>query len=214
MRIIWILYLSFFLLIFAGLTIQVPVRTIVDADYESDKSFPLRSASDSPAQGSPKQKKVKKRARGQPPMSREEKLRIDRERKRKAYRMNTEHYKELHHKAYIKRKNDPEKRAHDSVRRKIYKQQNRLRIAEDQRMYYYRRKAKIEEKQRQEEEKSTTLQKDAKKDVADFHHNTRVALKYPRTSPNTQTQHRPVVARLKLSEKTIESFYGTGSPPS
>ncbi|PWN38575.1 uncharacterized protein FA14DRAFT_177838 [Meira miltonrushii] len=137
------LFLS--LVCLSTLTFPIPVRIIVDADYESDQDNPWLSV---PRKFARETKPTPKRTRG-PKKTYEEKLQNDRERKRRFYQNNTEHQKKMHQASYLRRKADPLRVKHDLATRKIYREANREKISSYQREYYLRRKAEAEAKKRQ-----------------------------------------------------------------
>lgn len=206
------------LLLFSQSTHLTPVRTIVDADYQSESDYLGKISSQPNKKMKPKPKKQRGERR-----SYEEKLRVDRERKRQSYLTNPEYHKNLNRKTYLKRKLDPVKMANDAKKREIYKAEHRGKIASRQRQYYLNRKAKEQQEKMQgagniKPGNESELQKKRKvlKEGKESYHDSISPIKQKASTKVTQTSTRqPIIARLKLSSETINTFYGRkSSPPS
>ena len=205
---------------FSQSTHLIPVRTIVDADYQSESDYLGKMISRPSNKLQPKSKKQRGERR-----SYEEKLRVDRERKRQLYLQNPEYHKLKNRKTYLKRKSDPVKMANDAKRRKIYKAENREKIALRERQYYWIRKAKKEQERMKNEGSLETqnkheLQKkrksfrDGNESIMSSKNQKSPSMKTSTEATQTSTR-RPIIARLKLSSDTINTFYGKqSSPPS
>lgn len=208
MRTKWLDTLLLFSLVLVNATHSFPVRAVGDEKNDDHspglpekegKATSTHSASEKSTKTEPK------------PQSWEEKREKDRKRKRLKFQQDPEHMKAIYRKAYLKRKADPAKVAHDAEKRTKYKDANRDRINENQREYYYRKLG--EEQQKKYKPRvahhtgpRSTSQRGKERKYDDLGSTSKQSERTS-VSQTSKDSHQHIIARLKLPRKTIEKFY-------
>lgn len=197
--------------IFFQCIFSVPVRVIVDASEGSPQS----SLEHYEFRYSPVLEQSSKVCKQRPKKTHEERLESFRERYKILKAENPEYLKEKSRKGYIKRRKDPENLARDQKYFKLYRDSNRAKMNEYQRNYKRRKK----EKEQQQDGKGKESYTRKRKGTNGEHDQTAKKKINKQNSKSgdiaTQTSlesRKPIIARLKVSSKTIDKLYGPKSP--
>lgn len=185
------------------------MRTIVDVRDKSFQSSSEEGLVYSPVfqQNQTKAKKMNKQPKGRPKVqgkTHEENLEKERERARIFRKENPDYVKSKNREAYIRRKNDPEKRARDQAYRIKYRSTHKREHSERHTIYMRRWRQKKAQKQQQQHVSFQRKRKERETSDKDATDNDQ--------SPQLPQPH--IIARLKLPPETVKEFYGVNPPTS
>jgi hypothetical protein len=192
----------------------VPMRTIVDVRDKSPKSSSEEGIRYSPVfqQNQTKASKTNKKARGGSKgqdKSHEEQLEKERERARIFRKENPDYVKSKNREAYIRRKNDPEKRARDEAYRIKYRSTHKKEHSERHTIYMRRWRQKKAQRQQQQQQSIGIIRPQKKRKERDISDEDTTDIGQSPKSPQPR-----IIARLKLPSETIKEFYGVNPPTS